>query len=232
MSTTRLKPTAPNARDAILVGDPGRALALAQVVIEEPKMSNHARGLWGYTSAEVRGGLTVQSTGMGGPSAAAVLGDLAQLGVKRAVRVGTCRSIDEGTKPGEIVAVKLVHGLDGTSRALSPDGAIGAKGESVALEPNFPADLHRVTCVSLDLDPAVRELEELRSASGGVAADVADMQTAALAACARSYGVEFGALLIVEWGPDGERLGTAELEGAVGRAGALAAENLRELNLN
>ena len=46
---SRLRPTAPIAADAILVGDPGRALLLAQELLEEPKMSNHARGLWGYT---------------------------------------------------------------------------------------------------------------------------------------------------------------------------------------
>ena len=37
------------AADAILVGDPGRALLLAQELLEQPKMSNHARGLWGYS---------------------------------------------------------------------------------------------------------------------------------------------------------------------------------------
>src|SRR4051794_34169363 len=85
----RLRPTAEIHPDAILVGDPGRAMALAQVLTEQPKMANHARGLWGYSGTTAAGqGLTVQSTGMGGPSAALVLGDLAELGVKRAVRIG------------------------------------------------------------------------------------------------------------------------------------------------
>ena len=51
----RLRPTAPIAADAILVGDPGRALLLAQELLEEPKMSNHARGLWGYSGTHRRG---------------------------------------------------------------------------------------------------------------------------------------------------------------------------------
>ena len=91
----RLRPTAPIAADAILVGDPGRALMLAQALLEQPKMSNHARGLWGYTGRTPDGPtLSIQATGMGGPSAALVLADLAELGVRRAVRVGTCaRSI-------------------------------------------------------------------------------------------------------------------------------------------
>ena len=42
-------------RQAILVGDPGRALLLAQELLEQPKMSNHARGLWGYSGATPEG---------------------------------------------------------------------------------------------------------------------------------------------------------------------------------
>src|SRR4051795_7013930 len=92
----RLRPTAPIAADAILVGDPGRALMLAQELLEQPKMSNHARGLWGYSGVTADGReLTIQATGMGGPSAAVVLGDLAELGVRRAIRIGTCASLGE-----------------------------------------------------------------------------------------------------------------------------------------
>ena len=52
-------------------------------------MSNHNHGLWGY-HGETRHGreLTIQSTGIGGPSAAGCCG-IAHLGVRRAVRVGT-----------------------------------------------------------------------------------------------------------------------------------------------
>ena len=44
-------------------------------------MFNHNRGLWGYTGAAADGRpLTVQSTGIGGPSAAIVLEELIALG--------------------------------------------------------------------------------------------------------------------------------------------------------
>src|ERR1700742_509821 len=101
----RLRPTAEIHPEAILVSDPGRAMALAQVLTEQPKMSNHARGLWGYsgTSAEGRG-LTVQATGMGGPSAALVLSDLAELGVRRAGRGGACAAVGQGLRPGDLGA--------------------------------------------------------------------------------------------------------------------------------
>src|SRR6476619_3626884 len=98
---SRLRPTAPNAPDAILVGDPGRALLLAQELLDQPRMSNHARGLWGYSGQTPEGlELTIQATGMGGPSAAIVLGDLAKLGVTRVIRVGTCTGLAPATRAG------------------------------------------------------------------------------------------------------------------------------------
>ena len=48
-------PTAELAPRALLPGDPGRALALAQTLLDEPRMFNHNRGLWGYTGAAADG---------------------------------------------------------------------------------------------------------------------------------------------------------------------------------
>ena len=76
-----LQPTAPLAERVLLPGDPGRALALAQSLLVDPLMFNHNRGLWGYTGAAPDGELlTIQATGMGGPSAAIVLSELIELG--------------------------------------------------------------------------------------------------------------------------------------------------------
>ena len=84
-----LQPTAPLAERVLLPGDPGRALALAQSLLVDPLMFNHNRGLWGYTGAAPDGELlTIQATGMGGPSAAIVLSELIELGARRAIRVG------------------------------------------------------------------------------------------------------------------------------------------------
>src|SRR3954451_8053419 len=110
----RLRPTAPIAAAAVLVGDPGRALMLAQALLEQPKMSNHARGLWGYSGRTPAGAeLTIQATGMGGPSAALVLADLAELGVRRAIRVGTCTALRPELEPGALLAVAAAHAWGG-----------------------------------------------------------------------------------------------------------------------
>ena len=114
-----LHPTATLAERVLLPGDPGRALALAQFLLEAPLMFNHNRGLWGYTGTARDGEpLTIQSTGMGGPSAAIVLHELISLGVTRAIRVGTCGALDPGLGLGDLVVAREAIAADGTSTAL------------------------------------------------------------------------------------------------------------------
>src|SRR5207245_1432015 len=97
---------------------PRPALALAQALLAEPRMFNHHRGLWGYTGAAADGEpLTIQATGMGGPSAAIVLSELIALGAQRAIRVGTCGALDSSLALGELVVARESICADGTSRA-------------------------------------------------------------------------------------------------------------------
>ena len=117
-----LRPTAAVAERALLPGDPGRALTLAQLLTEQPLMFNHHRGLWGYTGTAADGEpLTIQSTGMGGPSAAIVLHELIELGVRRAIRVGTCGALDPALGLGDLVVAREALAGDGTSTALGAD---------------------------------------------------------------------------------------------------------------
>ena len=54
---------------------------------------------------------------MGGPSAALVLADLAELGVRRAVRVGTCVGARAASRePGELLVVAEAHAWGGGRR--------------------------------------------------------------------------------------------------------------------
>jgi uridine phosphorylase len=213
----RLRPTAPVAADAILVGDPGRALHLAQELVTEPKMSNHARGLWGYFGKTPEGvELTIQATGMGGPSAVLVLEDLAELGLRRAVRVGTCVALGADLEPGELVLVGEAVAAGGSAgplgievgEAVLPDRRLSDRLGDALGPGHEPA-----TIVSFDAHPA------RQSARAEVAAD---MQTAPLLAAASALGIAAAALLIVAERAGGEgRLEVevlAEAELAAGRA--------------
>jgi uridine phosphorylase len=114
-----LRPTAPVAADALLPGDPARALALAQALLAEPRMSNHAHGLWGYSGETATGRpLTIQATGIGAPSATLVLRDLAELGVRHAVLVGTCVALAADLGLAQTLVCERALAGDGTSREL------------------------------------------------------------------------------------------------------------------
>ena len=120
-----LRPAADLAERVLLPGDPHRALAVAQHLLDGPKMFNHSRGLWGYTGVAADGELlTIQSTGMGGPSAAIVVEELIALGARRLVRIGTCGALDSGLALGDLVAAESVLSADGTSAALGANGAV------------------------------------------------------------------------------------------------------------
>lgn len=219
---TRLRPTAPLAAEAILVGDPGRALLLAQELLREPKMSNHARGLWGYSGVAAPPGeraLTIQSTGIGGPSAALVLGELAELGVRRAIRVGTCVGLAEGPGLGELLVVGEALALGGSAAA---QGA--AVGDPVPPDPGLSARLGD----ELGATPAtVASFDALPGAGDRVdGAVAADMQTAPLLARAGGLGLPVAALLIVAETPSGEQLTPEALAELEKRAGRVAAASL------
>lgn len=217
----RLRPTAPIAAEAILVGDPGRALMLAQELLQEPKMSNHARGLWGYTGVTEAGReLTIQATGMGGPSASVVLADLAELGVRRAVRIGTCASLGD-LALGELVVVSEAHELRGSfvgqDTTKEPrNGVRPAEALTSALAAALPG-AHSGTVLSLD--SLFRPERDLPS----TLAEVADMQTASLFASAEELGIAVAAVLVVTEKSDSGQLRDEELEATAKDAGRAAA---------
>jgi DeoD family purine-nucleoside phosphorylase len=120
-----LRPATDLAERVLLPGDPHRALAVAQHLLDRPRMFNHSRGLWGYSGAAADGDpLTVQATGMGGPSAAIVVEELVALGARRLVRIGTCGALVGDLSLGDLIAADAVLPADGTSAALGANGAL------------------------------------------------------------------------------------------------------------
>jgi uridine phosphorylase len=218
----RLRPTAPIAADAVLVGDPGRALMLAQVLLREPKMSNHARGLWGYSGTTPAGReLSIQATGMGGPSAALVLADLAELGVRRAVRVGTCVAIEPKPVPGDLLTVFEAHawGGGGAGAVVLPDPALTA-----ALRQELGGTTRPAIVASLD---ALHGSGRTGPISYAERVDAADMQTAALFSGAEELGLAIAAVLIVAESAAGDQADDDGLEAAAKLAGTAASAALQ-----
>src|SRR5918911_836153 len=86
------------------------------------------------------GAVTIQSTGMGGPSAAIVVEELIDLGARVLIRTGTCGALDGGLELGELVTAGEVISPRGARRAPGR----GAGGGGAARRPRgLPAARHR-----------------------------------------------------------------------------------------
>ena len=221
-ATLHLRPHAPVAERVLLPGDPGRALRLAQVLMDAPKMLNHNRGLWGYTGEAADGEpLTIQSTGIGGPSAAIVVEELIALGARRLIRVGTCGALDGAAAIGSLLAADRVLSRDGASRALGAPDAIAPDEQLLAALRRHVAVSGTVVTTDLFYD-ARAEVEAQWREAGALAVE---MEAATVLAAAARRGVPAACVLLVsnavrgEW-LDTEALHAAELE--LGRAGLAA----------
>jgi uridine phosphorylase len=188
--SVHLNPAAELAERVLLPSNPHRALALAQHLLQEPRMFNHAHGLWGYTGVGADGRrMTIQSTGVGGPSAAIVAEELIGLGARRLVRVGAGRMLDE-LDAGELVAAERVVSGDGASAALGANGALRSDPE--LLDRLVAAGARPRTVVTTDLFYG-------DAPTGGA---VADMESGAILQVAARHGVPAACVLALA--PDEE----------------------------
>lgn len=187
-----LRPATDLAPRVLLPGDPHRALAVAQAILERPLMFNHARGLWGYTGRARDGEpLTVQATGIGGPSAAIVIEELIALGARQLIRIGTCGALVGDLELGQLVVAAAVLAGDGASRALG--GAERIVPDPALTRALADAGARRAVVASTDLFYDPRPNADLRKAGG----EVVEMEAAALLALAERHGVEAAVLLAV-----------------------------------
>jgi uridine phosphorylase len=210
-----LRPHADVAERVLLPGDPGRALRLAQQLLDGPKMLNHHRGLWGYTGiAEDGAPLTIQSTGLGGPSAAIVVEELIGLGARRLVRAGTCGALAD-LPLGSLVIADAVLVRDGAGRALG-------SATELAADPQLLSAL--VAAGNGAVTGRVLTTDLYYGAAPDADALAADLTTAAVFAVAARHGLAAACVLAVSE-RQGERLGAEALEAAeveLGRVGAAA----------
>ena len=195
--TGHLRPTSTIAADLLLPGDPAAALALAQRLLDKPLMANHSHGLWGYTGRLADGReLTIQSTGIGGPSIAAVISELVDHGARRAIRIGRAFALDPGLSIGDCVVVSEALGEDGTSRALEVEAPAADPRLSAALVAAARPQIATASVASFDLfhDPGA---QARRTAWRDAGAVVADLETAAAFAVAERLQIPLACALVI-----------------------------------
>jgi uridine phosphorylase len=186
-------------------------------------MFNHHRGLWGYTGDAPDGeSLTIQSTGIGGPSASIVLSELITLGARRAIRVGTCGALVPELGLGQLIVARDCICADGTSRALGGGERIAADQSLTETLIGSAPSARAGTVVSVDVfyDP------QISSRWGDQRALAVEMEAAALFAVGSGAGVPVACVLAVSdtFGPTGarQRIDDHSLRAAAEAMGAAA----------
>ena len=92
------------APNVLCPGDPVRAQYIAETFFDSDfRQVNAERGMLGFTGTFNGEPISVQSTGMGSPSAGIIFEELIMLGAKRLVRVGTCGGLQVGMNMGDTV---------------------------------------------------------------------------------------------------------------------------------
>jgi uridine phosphorylase len=106
-------------RYAFVPGDPGRCELIARYLDGARHVRTHREyTTWtGLLDGEL---VAVTSTGIGGPSAAIAVEELAKLGVDTFVRVGTSGSMQPTVAPGDVVVVQAAIRDEGTTRHYLP----------------------------------------------------------------------------------------------------------------
>jgi purine-nucleoside phosphorylase len=103
----------------LLPGDPNRATRIAERFdggLAKTRRVNEHRGLFGYTGTYQGNPVSVQTTGIGTPSAAIVVEELLRLGATRLIRVGTSGGIGRGIRTGDTIIATGAAPVDGATQ--------------------------------------------------------------------------------------------------------------------
>jgi 5'-methylthioadenosine phosphorylase/purine-nucleoside phosphorylase len=104
------------APNVLCPGDPRRAAYIAETFFDPGyRTVNEERGMLGFTGTFEGAPISVQTTGMGCPSAGIVFEELIMLGAHRLIRVGTCGGLKDGMRMGDTVI-----GISATSEDSTP----------------------------------------------------------------------------------------------------------------
>jgi 5'-methylthioadenosine phosphorylase/purine-nucleoside phosphorylase len=217
------------AETVLVPGDPRRAEYIASTFFEEVRQVNAERGMLGYTGTFEGKPISVQSTGMGCPSAAIVFEELKMLGARRLVRVGTCGGLAPGLNLGDVILAVSAVPADQTvftytgGEPHAPTADFEVVHAAVHLSKHSDLKLRIGPVVSSDVfyNPDAGQYE--RWASRGVLA--VEMEAAVLFTVAAMRGMSAGCLLTVsDVVVDQEfvRISDEELKNAVDRMTELA----------
>ena len=182
-------------------GDPRRATYIAETFFDGARLVNEERGMLGYTGTFDGAQISVQSTGMGCPSAGIVYEELIQLGATRLLRVGTCGAIASGLSMADIVIGISASAVDTTAlqyagmQGYAPAAAFTLAESAVRLGRDSGARVHTgpIITSALFYDPDTDNVSRWKH-TGHLAIE---MEAAMLYTVAAVHGVEALAMMTV-----------------------------------
>ena len=234
-------------RYCFLPGDPGRCEAIA-AHFDDPVhvgMNREYNIYTGYLAGEK---VSVCSTGIGGPSAAIAMEELATIGADTFIRVGTCGGIDLTVQPGDVVVATGAIRFEHTSLEYAPlefpavadfDITAALKAASEAL--GFRTHVGVVQCKDSfygqhapEKSPVSYELLQKWEAWKRLGVKASEMESAALFVVSAALGVRCGSCFHAVWNQEREKLGmampmTEDTSGAI-RVGIEAMKRIIEID--
>lgn len=213
------------AKYAILPGDPGRVAKIAEHLNEPRKLASN-REFTTWTGTLLGREVLVTSTGIGGPSAAIAMEELAALGVKTFIRVGTCGGICTDVRGGDIVLPSGCIRMEGTSKEYLPPefpavpdfdvlSALARAADSLGLPKRVGVVQSKDSFYGqhepgrMPVGPELTYKWEAWKKAGALASE---MECAALFSVAACLGVRAGAALLCIWNQERAAAGLSNPE--------------------
>ncbi len=204
----------------ILPGDPSRVEKIA-ALLDEPYHVSTNREYTVWNGKLCGKTVTVCSTGIGGPSTAIAVEELAACGAKHMIRVGTCGGISTKVRAGEIVIATGAVRQDGTSHEYAPAEFPAVSGTDslfalIGAAKKLGYEYHTGIVQSKDSFygqhsparmPTARALEEKWEAWKRLGVLASEMEASTLFTVGASLGLECGAVFLCVWNQERYLLG-------------------------
>ena len=208
------------AKYALLTGDPGRVDDIAKKVKKYKKL-NTKREYTSYLMEIDNEKVLAISTGMGGPSTAICVEELAMLGIEYLIRIGTSGGMQLDVEAGDIVVAQAAIRQEGTSKEYIPIEFPAVADLSVtnalvesAKELKYTVHTGVVQCKdsfygqhSPERMPVADELLSKWQAWIKAGTLCSEMETASLYALSQVLKLHAGAVLLVIWNQERENAG-------------------------
>ena len=209
----------------ILPGDPGRCRAIAQRFDGAVHVKTN-REFETWTGELLGERVSVVSTGIGGPSAAIAMEELANLGAHTFIRVGTCGGIELSVQSDDVVVATGAIRYEHTSREYAPiefpavaDFQVTNALVEATKKLGFPLHTGIVQCKDSfygQHDPAASpvyyELQQKWESWKRLGVKASEMESAALFVVAAALGCRCGSCFHVIWNQEREAAGLDQKE--------------------